>query len=276
MIKDTAKVQGHSENIDSMLHAMWSDYCQLNPVARQVYELLTSQGETVLNDHIALRTFKHSRLGIESMAKAFKNLGYREVQDYHFKVKKLYAKHYEHSDESKPKIFISELLLDQMSNETQKQIEKIVDQIPDELINSQGFCYSGRNWKLSFSVYEQLAKESEYASWVAAIGFRPNHFTVNVNALKTLNTVEKMNHFLESKNYKMNSSGGKIKGTPEELLEQSSTMAEFVDVSFDEGIKKVPGCYYEFAKRYKDKNGKMYHGFIAASADKIFESTNRM
>lgn len=265
-----------SSNINSLLQNMWNDYCQLNPIARQVYDLLTNEGEVVLNDHIALRTFRHSRLGIESMAKIFKKLGYHEVQDYHFKTKKLYAKHYEHSDESKPKIFISELILDALTLEAQKIIESVIKQIPDELFNSQGFCYSGRNWELSFSDYEFLAKESEYASWVSAIGFRPNHFTVNVNALKIYNSIDKVNQFLESKNYKLNASGGKIKGTPEELLEQSSTMAEFIDVEFKEGNKKVPGCYYEFAKRYHDKSGKMYHGFIAASADKIFESTNRM
>jgi hypothetical protein len=37
----------------------------------------------------------------------------------------------------------------------------------------------------------------------------------------------------------------------------------------------VPACYYEFARRYPIANGELYQGFIAASADKIFESTNR-
>ena len=167
------------------------------------------------------------------------------------------AKHYEHSDENKPKIFISELLLDQMSVETQSQIAKIIDQISDKTIQSKNFTYSGRTWNLSYQVYEQLAKESEYASWVAAIGFRPNHFTVNINALKQCDTVEKINSFLEKNGFQLNASGGKIKGTPAELLEQSSTMAELIEVRFDEGLKRVPGCYYEFPKRYKDSSGKL-------------------
>jgi len=262
--------------INNLLEAMWSDYCQLNPAAKKIYDLFTHQGEKVLNDHIALRTFRHPRLGIASMSKIFENHGYREKQDYHFEAKKLYAKHYEHSDSTLPKIFISELLLDQFSTDTQKIINSIIAQISDETIKSESFSYSGRTWKLSYQAYEQLAKESEYASWVAAIGFRPNHFTININAMKTLDSVEKVNHFLESQNIILNSSGGKIKGTPAELLEQSSTMAALIDVSFDEGIKKVPGCYYEFAKRYKDQSGKLYQGFIASSADKIFESTNRI
>jgi hypothetical protein len=43
-----------------------------------------------------------------------------------------------------------------------------------------------------------------------------------------------------------------------------------------EGLKEIPGCYYEFAKRYPDADGKLYSGFIAKSADKIFESTDRL
>jgi hypothetical protein len=43
---------------------------------------------------------------------------------------------------------------------------------------------------------------------------------------------------------------------------------------FTEGEFDIPGCYYEFARRYPDADGKLYSGFIAKSADKIFESTN--
>ncbi|MGB1300776.1 MAG: DUF1338 domain-containing protein, partial [Pseudoalteromonas tetraodonis] len=33
-------------------------------------------------------------------------------------------------------------------------------------------------------------------------------------------------------------------------------------------------CFYEFAIRYPKPDGEIYTGFVAASADKIFESTN--
>jgi hypothetical protein len=46
-------------------------------------------------------------------------------------------------------------------------------------------------------------------------------------------------------------------------------------VEFANGERHViPTCYYEFARRYPDADGKIYEGFVAASADKIFESTN--
>lgn len=72
----------------------------------------------------------------------------------------------------------------------------------------------------------------------------------------------------------MNDSGGEIKGTPQQLLEQSSTRAGKLPVHFEEGIHEIPACYYEFARRYPDQDGRMYSGFIAKSADKIFESTD--
>ncbi len=81
---------------------------------------------------------------------------------------------------------------------------------------------------------------------------------------------------LQENNFKLNQSGGIIKGSPTEFLEQSSTMAGEVPVSFKEGVFNIPGCYYEFAQRYKMPTGKFFHGFVAKSADKIFESTNKL
>ena len=50
--------------------------------------------------------------------------------------------------------------------------------------------------------------------------------------------------------------------------------ADRVAVDFREGTYEVPSCYYEFARRYEDENGNLFNGFIAGSADKIFESTD--
>ena len=51
-------------------------------------------------------------------------------------------------------------------------------------------------------------------------------------------------------------------------------MADKIDVNFTDGQHQIPGCYYEFARRYAGADGEIYQGFIAASADKIFESTD--
>jgi hypothetical protein len=47
-----------------------------------------------------------------------------------------------------------------------------------------------------------------------------------------------------------------------------------LEFNFVEGTFEIPSCYYEFALRYPDTDGKLYSGFIAKSADKIFESTD--
>ncbi len=263
-------------NLQNLLQSMWTDYCDMNPAARRIYDLLTKEGETVLNDHIALRTFQHPRLGIQSLAKVFLAHGYVEKTDYVFTEKKLYAKHYEHADPTLPKIFISELELEKVSPFVRDTVTSLIEKIPQNIIDSEKFSMSGRPWDVSFALYSKLAEESEYASWVSAYGFRPNHFTVNVNALKKFNDLPTLNQFLMANGYTLNKSGGLIKGSPSEFLEQSSTMAAEIPVRFTDGTHNIPGCYYEFAKRYPMADGKFYQGFVAASADKIFESTNRL
>ena len=79
---------------------------------------------------------------------------------------------------------------------------------------------------------------------------------------------------MKDNGFLMNDSAGEIKGTPDELLQQSSIKSGIVEVDFKEGTYPVPSCYYEFALRYPDRDGNLYLGFIAKSADKIFESTD--
>lgn len=263
-------------SLNTLLDNMWVDYCKLNPDAKKIYDILTNEGETVVNDHIALRTFNHPRLGIESLAHHFKKYGYEEKGEYNFVEKKLYAKHYEHPDENMPKIFISELELEKVSPFIQETVHKLVAQLSNDVIENETFPMCGRPWSMTYSLYSELAKESEYASWVAAYGFRPNHFTVLINKLKKYNDILMLNQFIKSKGYILNKSGGEVKGTIEDHLEQSSTMASEIPVVFEDGTFELPGCYYEFAKRYPLVSGKLYSGFVAKSADKIFESTNRI
>ena len=83
-----------------------------------------------------------------------------------------------------------------------------------------------------------------------------------------------MNEALKNAGFRLNSSGGEIKGSPAVYLEQSSTMADHMPVRFSDMEKVIPSCFYEFAKRYEVAPNKLYTGFVAASADKIFESTD--
>jgi hypothetical protein len=262
--------------LDKLLDEMWSDYCKLNPPVKAIYDFLVRHNEKPVNDHIALRTFRAPGLGINPLAQTFLDLGYRKMGDYIFPEKKIYAEHFEPGPElpdDSPKVFISELILDDFSLALRQTVQTLLRQMPP--VSGKMSPIMGRPWRISYTQYELLARESEYASWVAAHGFRPNHFTVSVNSLKYYSSLQKLNQALEDQGFVLNVSGGKIKGSPTQLLEQSSTMACKIPVSFEDGIFDVPGCYYEFARRYPDATGKLYQGFIPSSADKIFESTNR-
>ncbi|MHB1948778.1 MAG: 2-oxoadipate dioxygenase/decarboxylase family protein [Gammaproteobacteria bacterium] len=259
----------------NLFMTLWNDYTERNPHVYQIHQLFKDQDEHVINDHIALRTFSDPRVNVDVLAKPFLEYGYKESGTYDFPVKKLFAKHYEHADPEAPKVFISELITEKFSPKLQEVIKQCVDRIPEGLLGSEQLLYSGSSWRpLSYETYQALLAESEYAAWMYAFGFCANHFTVNVNALNRFKEVNQVNDFLISHGFKLNASGGLIKGTREECLEQSSTLAGEIDVRFIEGTFSIPSCYYEFAKRYPLSDGKLYTGFIAASADKIFESTD--
>lgn len=261
-------------SVNELFGALWQDYLALAPSALEIHTLL-GEGEAILNDHVAFRTFNHPKVGLDKLAAHFLALGYAQQGEYYFEAKKLYARHFEHkTDRQAPKVFISELLLEQCSSELQAIVAGMLEQVDEQLSSRTDFLYSGAPWKVSYQDYQTLLKESEYAAWLAAYGFRANHFTVSVNELAGFDSLEAVNRALKAAGFRLNSSGGEIKGSPEVLLEQSSTMADTAVVAFSDGQAELPSCFYEFALRYAKPDGELYSGFVAASADKIFESTN--
>ncbi len=262
--------------LPQLFDRLWNDYIKQNPAVRKVYDLLISEGETIVNDHIAFRTFDDDRVNIEVLSKAFIKAGYLHVSSYEFEEKHLFARHFEHPcQKDAPRVFISQLKTKDFSPFLQQTITETIDKLSEEILNSPEIIFSRNSWgKPSYDTYMQLLTESEYAAWVYVFGFRANHFTVSLNSLKKYQDIRDLNKFLQQNSFIINDAGGEVKGTPEELLEQSSIRSGVITVEFIEGNYEIPSCYYEFAKRYPDKNGRLYSGFIAKSADKIFESTN--
>ena len=261
----------------NLFENIWNNYLEVTPSAKKIHQLLQAEqgnDSDIINDHVAYRTFNLAKVNLEKLAAHLTKLGYKECGNYQFDAKKLVAKHYEHEDETLPKVFISELLVEEFSDEVQTIIHKLIDQVDEASVSADNFLYSGTHWQISYQDYLTLLKESEYAAWTAAYGYRANHFTVSINHLKNFSDIEAVNDALKSGGFVLNTVGGEIKGTPEVLLEQSSTMADEVEVNFSDTSAKVPSCFYEFAKRYPMPCGNIYTGFVAANADKIFESTN--
>lgn len=262
-----------SHHVEQFFDNLWQDYLQKTPSAGKVHQVLGG-GNAIINDHVAFRTFDIAPVKLDTLAKLFEDMGYFPNGDYHFEAKKLRAKHYEHMNKDFPKIFISELLVEEFSDDVQGIIAEMVASIDPRDVENEAFLYSGTHWQVTKAQYDRLQEESEYAAWMSAFGFCANHFTVNVDRLPGYETLAEVNQKLKDEGFVLNSSGGEIKGSPEVYLEQSSTMADRIDVQFADQTAEIPSCFYEFAKRYAMADGEIYTGFVAASADKIFESTN--
>lgn len=262
--------------LNTIFNRLWRDYSEQNPSVNRIAELFETKGEIIVNDHIAFRTLDLTVMSIDELAIPFIQNGYVPAGEYIFKDKHLFAKHFElPDDKNAPRVFISQLILADCSPYIQNTFKEAFTRVDSEKIKTETMIFSGTIFKpLSFGTYNRLREESEYAAWFYVFGFRANHFTVSVNALKKFNTILKVNELLKENGFTLNASGGEVKGLITDLLQQSSTMSDMVKVEFTEGVYEVPSCYYEFAQRYPDTNGELYSGFIAKSADKIFESTN--
>lgn len=258
-----------------LFNELWKGYTAQNPSAQAIYDLFSNEGESVVNDHVAFRTFDDPRMNIQVLAKKFLKAGYEYVGEYKFEDKHLNAVHLEHPTEEAPRVFISELILSEFSEKFQKIIRKHLNSVGNAYYSDPDLIFKGSVWgKPSYKTYQSLREESEYGAWLYVHGFRVNHFTVSINALKKYDTIEKVNQFLKDNGYPMNTSGGEIKGSPEVYLQQSSTLSDIIKIEFKEGIYDIPACFYEFAIRYSNESGKLFSGFIAANANKIFDSTN--
>ena len=256
--------------------------------------MVSSQNE-IINDHIAFRTMGVPNLGISSFEKIFLANGYKRMDFYHFAIKKLDAYWYSPPTEDLPRIFISELKVEKLSPKVQNIIRFYTDSIvqdPVETLNLDDYnavakYFQTPLWDLpSLKDYELLLSESEYAAWVIYNRYYLNHYTISVHDLPNpYNKLESFNEFLSDIGIKLNTSGGIIKTSKDQLLRQSSSVANTVRANFTNGnTKKIAGSYVEFAERsplpefrnLKSNKLKREHrreGFETSNADRIFEST---
>lgn len=263
-------------DIDTFFSRLWDDYTAMTPQASRIHDAFVDAGETIVNDHVAFRTYDRGAITLAALEPHLLALGYTRYEPYTFEAKKLRAYGYLPPAEGLPRVFLSELMCSELSTRAQSIIDDLVDQIDPSRVENPDVMWAGRLWQApSFDDYRTLMEESEYAAWLSIIGLRANHFTISVNHFQHFDTLEKVLAKVESLGLGINESGGRIKGSPEVLLEQGSTLADRQPFTFAGGqVEEIPTCYYEFAKRYRDADGKLYQGFVAASADKIFESTD--
>jgi hypothetical protein len=256
---------------------LWRDYAAITPSAPRIHALLRERGETIVNDHVALRTFDLPPIDLRALAAPFEARGWRATGEYRFREKKLLARSYSHPEPRRPRVFISQLETAAFSPRLQEVARELAAAVARSGRSGDALLREQPSWPaVPQDTYRELLAESEYAGWLAAFGIRANHFTVSINALRGFDSVAGLNAWLRAQGFTLNAAGGEVKGSPAVLLEQSSTLADRIEHTFAGGDRAVvPSCYYEFALRYPDPaTGALFDLFVEQSADRIFESTD--
>jgi hypothetical protein len=281
--------------LHQMLDILWAQYKKRVGYAAAYQKMVEERGGKLQNDHLAFRTFNCKTgaqpPGAEGIARIFTALGYKQMDKYVFEDKKLTAWHYEHqTDISNPKIFISQLEVDQMPPATAEIVKKTVANAPDALAEKNIAAQSAETLAAFFERpwpapkrKDVIAadKDSQYAAWTMLHGNRVNHFTAYINEQKVREWAD-----LEVTVNALRAAGlpmkAEFEGEKGSKLRQSSTEAAMIDceVTEDDGSKGMMNwsyAYYELAERgdVPGPGGKplRFQGFLGAQATNLFEMT---
>ncbi|MFN6565134.1 MAG: DUF1338 domain-containing protein [Nostoc sp. ChiSLP01] len=288
---------------------LWEQYSARVNHARTYQQMITTAGGNIANDHIAFRSLRllinTSRgqvdLGINYLAQIVEALGYVAAGEYTFAKTHLYARHYHHPQQEEfnlPKLFISELIVDELPSNIAQIISQTVSSIQYELtprldsflkeenaetIAKQLQQIFTRPWlPPRHSVVEEVNQVTQYGAWVLLHGYAVNHFTGYVNGQNTAKypDIDITASSLANLGVPMKA---EIEGNVACGLRQTATQAvtEMVTVLDDNtGLEiQIPWtyAYYEIAQRYpvEIEPGKqvLFDAFLGSNAQQLFEMT---
>jgi Domain of unknown function (DUF1338) len=292
------------EKIKLFWDSLWQEYINRVSYARTYQEMIIAAGGTVANDHIAFRSLRldininqtQINLGIQLFEPILNSLGYEAAGEYFFPDTHLYARHYKHPEQHKydlPKLFISELIVEELPNEIANIISNTVNngnfdyftQFPKanpEIIIEPKKIFT-RPWQTPYlSDIQRVNQVSQYGAWVLLHGYAANHFTANVNRQNTPKypNIEITANGLADLRIPMKI---EIEGSINVGLRQTATHAvsEQVTVIDDKsGIEiQIPWtyAYYELAQRYmvelEPGKQELFDAFLGNNARQLFEMT---
>ena len=299
---------------------LWENYSARVSYAQTYQQMITAAGGTVANDHIAFRSLRlvidspegKKNLGIDYVAGIAEALGYSVAGEYTFSEQKLYARHYRHPEQDRfnlPKLFISELIVDELPeaiatliyqtvSSAQDQssvrlldvqtIERLISQAATksetELTASQlQLLVFTRPWSAPLqSVVEAVNTVTQYGAWVLLHGYAVNHFTGYINRQNTPHypDIESTARSLASRGVPMKA---EIEGSRSSGLRQTATFAvtEMVSVRDDTSgeVIHIPWtyAYYEIAERalveVAPGQQALFDAFLGSNAQNLFEMT---
>ncbi|MEH2213891.1 DUF1338 domain-containing protein [Nostoc sp.] len=288
---------------------LWQEYSARVNHARTYQQMITAAGGTVANDHIAFRSLRllvdtpqgKLNLGIDYLGQLAEALGYVAAGEYTFAQTHLYARHYRHSQQEEfnlPKLFISELIVDELPDNIAQLISKTVSSIPDKLTSTLTLLQKDadletiakqlqqvftRPWQPPHRlIVEEVNQVTQYGAWVLLHGYAVNHFTGYVNGQNTPEypDIDTTANALAKLGVPMKA---EIEGNVACGLRQTATQAvtEMVTVLDDNsGVEiQIPWtyAYYEIAQRYliDVEPGKqiLFDAFLGSNAQQLFEMT---
>jgi Domain of unknown function (DUF1338) len=302
---------------------LWQNYRNRVSYAHIYQQMIEDAGGSISNDHIAFRTLRLTieqagssiHLGIPYLAKIVEALGYQQAGEYHFPAQCLYARHYVHPEQDNydlPKLFISELIVDDLPENVATLIKQAVQEgdfslstdclwleltalLTPKMIGQQNLDIPAaltqlvhlfsRPWQPpKQSAVEQVNSISQYGAWVMIHGYSVNHFTGYVNRQYTAKyqTIAQTIAGLVNLEVPMKSA---IEGSIESGLCQTATQAVIEQAWVQDNTGELvqipwPYAYYEIAERHQIKDSvggsMLFSGFLSAQAQQLFEMTRRL
>ncbi|MBL1199857.1 MAG: DUF1338 domain-containing protein [Nostoc sp. ZfuVER08] len=289
---------------------LWRQYSARVNYARTYQQMITAAGGNVANDHIAFRSLRllldspqgQVNLGIGYLEKIVQALGYVAAGEYTFAKTHLYARHYHHPQQEEfnlPKLFISELIVDELPSNIAQIIYQTVSSFEYQLTSDVNFLLETeenieiiaqqlqqiftRPWlPPRRSLVEEVNQVTQYGAWVLLHGYAVNHFTGYVNGQNTAKypDIDTTASSLANLGVPMKA---EIEGNIACGLRQTATQAvtEMVTVFDDNsGLEiQIPWtyAYYEIAQRYpvEVEPGKqvLFDAFLGSNAQELFEMT---
>ncbi|MEI1376164.1 DUF1338 domain-containing protein [Nostoc sp. UHCC 0926] len=288
---------------------LWQEYSARVNHARTYQQMITAAGGTVANDHIAFRSLRllvdspqgQLNLGIDYLGQLAEALGYVAAGEYNFAKTHLYARYYRHPQQEEfnlPKLFISELIVDELPANIAQLISKTVSSILDELASPLTLLQKDGNIETiakqlqqvftrpwlppQRSVVEEVNQVTQYGAWVLLHGYGVNHFTGYVNGQNTPEypDIDTTASALANLGVPMKA---EIEGNIACGLRQTATQAvtEMVTVLDDNSGAEIQipwtYAYYEIAQRYLvevESGGQvLFDAFLGSNAQQLFEMT---
>jgi hypothetical protein len=258
-------------------------------------------------DHCAVIDLPSLQSGIPQMTALFQSIGYvvrgadylpEKQNDFCWLAEENYQE--VAAKEALPQVVTADFRLDEMPLEIRRIIEKYAAQMrpsPIEMVQALlaqpsdisttnkiaalfSIYFAGRDWAPpTISEFKQVHEFNELLAWVLVFGRKPNHFTIGAHLLSGFSNLAEFNAEIEANTSLIfNADEGKIKGSPQVGIEQSSTKGALVPVALQDGTVSLPTDFVEFVWRFPTVTTTpylwqdFYPDFIARQANRVIQS----